>query len=97
MRLTADDDPGGQDQHGQAEHGDGTEITALLQVEDQHRQHLGLGGEKDHGRRQLADHGDKNETPGGNETWPEQRRRHVFQRAQPRGPENASGLLQLGR
>ena len=71
-------------------HGDGAQIAALLEVEDQHRQHLGLGGEEDHGGGQLADHSDENEAPGGDQAGPEQRRRDVAQGAQARSAEDAA-------
>src|SRR5262249_49888868 len=40
--VDCDNRRGGQDQHAEAEHGDGPEIPTLFQIEDQHRHDLGL-------------------------------------------------------
>src|SRR5215467_14143973 len=40
------DDGEGEDQHDEPEHGNGTEIAAFVEVEDQHGDDLGLRGEQ---------------------------------------------------
>src|SRR3954464_13286628 len=59
--IGGDEDDGGEDEHGEAEDGDRGEIAALVEVEDEHGEHLGLRGEEDHSRGQLAHDGDENE------------------------------------
>ena len=86
----------GDGDHGEAEHGDGADVAAFLEVEDQDRQDLGLRREQDHGGRQLADHRDEDEAPGRDHRRAQQRRGDVGQRAQPRGAQHAAGFLELG-
>src|SRR5262245_50329193 len=52
--IDRDHDRESDDQHGEAEHRYGAEIARFLEVEDQHRDHLGLGGEQDDGGGELA-------------------------------------------
>ena len=64
----------GDDQHAEADHRDGAEIAALVEVVDQHRDHLGLRGEQDDRRRQFAHHADEDEAPGRDHAGAQQRR-----------------------
>ena len=94
--VDQDDDREGDDQHDQAEHRDRAEVAALVQVEDQHRDHLGVRGEQHDRRRQFADHADEDEAPGRDHAGAQQRRGDLAQRLQARGAEDAAGLLELG-
>ena len=94
--VDRDHDREGDDQHDDAEHRDGAEVAALVQVEDQHRDHFRLRGEQDDGGRQFADHADEDEAPGRDHAGAQQRRRDVAERLQPRRAEDAACLLELG-
>ena len=67
----------------------------LVEVEDQHRDHLGFRGEQDDGGGQLADHADEDEAPGGDHAGAQQRRRDVAERLQARRAEDAACLLEI--
>ena len=67
----------------------------LVEIEDQHRDHLGLRGEQDNGGGQFADHADEDEAPGGDHAGAQQRRRDVAERLQPRCAEDTACLLQV--
>src|SRR3954470_24842655 len=43
--IDGDDHREGDQQHGDAEHRDGTEVAGFLEIEDEHRDHLGFRGE----------------------------------------------------
>src|SRR3954465_5613516 len=88
--IGGDQDDRGEDEHGEPEDRDGGEIAALVEIEDEHREHLGLRGEEDHGGRQLAHDRDEDEAPGGDEARAEERRRHPAQGAEARGPKDAA-------
>src|SRR5499433_4584443 len=57
----------GHEQHEEAEHGDGSELPLLLEIEDDDGHDLGAGGEEDDGRGQLADDPDEDEAPRGDD------------------------------
>ena len=86
----------GDHQHDDAEHRDGAEVAGLVEIEDQHRDHLGFRGEQDDGGGQFADHADEDEAPGGDHAGAQQRRRDVAERLQPRRAEDAACLLEIG-
>src|SRR6185312_11901058 len=45
--VDGDDHREGDDQHAEPDHRDGAEVAALVEVVDEHRDHLGLRGEQD--------------------------------------------------
>ena len=65
------------DQHGKPQHRNGAEITRFLEVEDQHRDHLGLRREQDNGSGKFAHDADEDEAPGRDHARAQQRRRDV--------------------
>ena len=69
---------------------------ALVEVEDQHRDHLGLRREQHDGGGQFADDADEDEAPGRDHAGAQQRRGDVAQRPQARRAEDAAGILELG-
>src|SRR3954463_5367497 len=75
--IGGDQDDRGEDEHGEPEDGDGGEIAALVEIEDEHREHLGLRGEEDPPRRQLPHARDEDEAPGGDEARAEERGGHT--------------------
>src|SRR5690348_12939522 len=94
--VDSDDHREGDQQHGDPEHRDGAEIARLLEVEDEHRDDLGLRGEQNDGGGELAHHADEDEAPGGDYAGAQQRRGDVAQRPQPGGAEDAAGVLEVG-
>ena len=72
------------------------EIAAFVEVVNQHAEHLGLRREQDDGRGKLTHHADKDKTPCRDHAGAQQRRGDLAQRLQPRGAENAAGVLELG-
>src|SRR5438876_12147657 len=96
QRLHHDDGGEGHAEHKEAEDRDGAELALLLQVEDHDRDHLGAGREEDDRRRQLTDHADEDEAPGGDDAAPGERRRDLAEHAQAPRTEDASRLLELG-
>ena len=68
----------------------------LVEIEDQHRDHLGLRGEQHDGGGQFAHHADEDEAPGRDHAGAQQRRGDVAQRAQARCAEDPAGVLEVG-
>src|SRR3954449_47562 len=95
--IGGDEDDRGQDEHGEPEDGDGGEIAALVEIEDEHREHLGLRGEEDHRGGQLSHDRDEDEAPGGDEARAEERGGHAAERAEARGPEDAAPPFPIAR
>src|SRR5438128_5951438 len=83
-------------EHEDAEDRDGPELALLLQVEDHHRHDLGIGGEQDDRRGQLADHADEHEAPGRDDPAAGERGGDLVEHPEAPGPEDAARLLQLG-
>src|SRR5574341_2695562 len=67
QRLHHDDGGEGHGEHEDAQDRDGAELALFLEVEDHDGDHLRVRGEEDDRRRQLADHADEDEAPGGDD------------------------------
>src|SRR5215208_7608323 len=61
--VHCDDDDKGNDEHGNSQDRNRAEVARLVEIEDQHRDYLGLGGEQHDGGGQFTHHADEDEAP----------------------------------
>src|SRR3984893_5887024 len=87
-----DDGEEGDGEHEETEDGDGAELPFLLEVEDDHGHDLGVRREEQDGGRQLADHPDEDEAPGGDDAASREAGRDLPEHAEPPPPEETPPL-----